>query len=160
MFAIYRETPHRTIWPLVLVFAGLIVAVIVALSTGNRQTYAVETRRGVQRLQTGMGASKVERMLGHPIAIENQNGLECRRYGHLTFDQKFWIYSVCYDAGRLVSLKAGQFEAKRLENIPRMAPTEPEGAGNAVPETTAPPAQTPTAPAPSDATSTVQSKNR
>lgn len=123
MFAAYREVEHRSIWPWLLLVAALVAVVLIAVRSTRQTYFAVETKHGVQRLSTGMGASQVERYLGHPIAIETQDGLECRRYGHLTFEQKFWVYSVCYDGGHLVNVKAGQFEAKRITNIPRLEPS-------------------------------------
>lgn len=118
MFAAYTASDHHARWPYLLVVLGLFIAVIVAVRTRVVPSYAIETRHGVQRVYNGMPVAEVERMVGHPIGSEIQNGLECRRYGHPTFSEKFWVYSVCYDGGRLVSFKAGQYEAKKLTNIP------------------------------------------
>lgn len=125
MFAAYREIQRRSPWPLLLLVLAL-VAVVVFATRGSRGTiYQIETRHGVATLKSGMGTGEVEKVLGRPIQTQYEDGVECRRYGQMRFDAKFWVYSICYDGGRLVSLRAGQFEAKRIENIPHLTPPAP-----------------------------------
>lgn len=122
MFAIYREPERRRVWPWLLLVAALIASVVVSVRTTPRAIYQVSTTRGVMTLSSGMHAAQIERRLGHPIASEQVDGLDCRRYGTPQLDQKFWVYSICYDGDALVSLQAAQMEAKRIQNIPHLAP--------------------------------------
>jgi hypothetical protein len=125
MFAAYLEEKRRRAWPWLLLVAALLVGVVLSIRTAPRAIYQVSTRRGVMTLSSGMHAAQIERRLGHPIASEQVGGLDCRRYGTPQFDQKFWVYSICYDGDALVSLKAARMEAKRIQNIPRLAPPAP-----------------------------------
>lgn len=125
MFAAYLEEKRRSPWPWVLLGIALIGGVVLSFRTAPRAIYQVETRAGVVTLNSGMDTAQVEQALGHPIGSERENGLECRRYGQPRFDRKFWVYSVCYDGERLVSLRAAQLEAKRIQNIPHLLPSAP-----------------------------------
>lgn len=125
MFAAYLEEKRRPVWPWLLLVAALLVGVVLSIRTAPRAIYQVSTTRGVMTLSSGMHAAQIERRLGHPIASEQVGGLDCRRYGTPQFDQKFWVYSICYDGDALVSLKAARMEAKRIHNIPRLAPSTP-----------------------------------
>jgi hypothetical protein len=126
--------------------AALMLAVIGvgfwALLKENAATYRLITPYGVKSVRDGMTAEQVMDVLGEPITLERDaTGAECYRYGRPTLAQPtFFVYSVCYEGGKLRDVKQKQYQAWNVD---------PEKGTFEAPAEGTPPAEAPSAaPAP------------
>lgn len=102
------------------VVAGLAILMLAVIGAGfwavvkpGDTTYRLMTPYGIKALRGGMTAQQVVAELGEPIALEKDaTGAECYRYGRPTLAQPtFFIYSVCYESGKLRDVTSKQYQA-------------------------------------------------
>jgi hypothetical protein len=132
LFTAFQERPTRRFG----LRTGLLLGIVVLLGfVGNnllrreqlKPFRLINSQGNVKTVYHGMSPQEVDTIMGKPLTRETLGGMDCLQYGRPTLnDPTFLLFSICYEEGKVQTVKARRFNSWVVSPNGTMAPAPAE----------------------------------